>query len=232
MLYRYSLLQCHKLNTLFCFLKFKPTKKCATKNDPVQKCFSYLSDTKLCNKISEGKSIESQIVSSYCRRCIFRGHKYFLKLVYSKLEKMCTTRYDAGVVLIANFFVNIAFFMCRMHLSHITVIIHRTLIEQVMANWWLPRHWTIDVIDHDLLLWKSALYGLSNDTLHLISPFLSNQEQLVCINTIKSDFLPVKYGIPQGFSIRPASLFSLHKRFAFIHKSSVWTICWWHHYPF
>ena len=55
-----------------------------------------------------------------------------------------------------------------------------------------------DVIYHDLRLRKLAVYGLSNDTLHLISSFLSNREQLVCINTIKSDFLPVKYGIPQG----------------------------------
>ena len=96
-----------------------------------------------------------------------------------------------------------------------------------------------DVIDHDLLLRKLTLYGLSNDTLHLISSFLSNREQLVCINTIKSDFLPVKYGIPQepcGIPYftgrksdlivfiqtscsRPASLFSLHKRLALIHKS-------------
>ena len=76
-----------------------------------------------------------------------------------------------------------------------------------------------DVIDHDLLLRKLTLYGLSNDTLHLISSFLSNREQLVCINTIKSDFLPVKYGIPQGSVFRPASLFSLYKRLALIHKS-------------
>ena len=55
-----------------------------------------------------------------------------------------------------------------------------------------------DVIDHDLLLRKLTLYGLSSDTLHLISSVLSNREQLVCINTVKSDFLPVKYGIPQG----------------------------------
>ena len=40
-----------------------------------------------------------------------------------------------------------------------------------------------DVIDHDLLLRKLTLYGLSNDTLHLISSFLSNRKQLVCINT-------------------------------------------------
>ena len=34
------------------------------------------------------------------------------------------------------------------------------------------------VIDHDLLLRKLTVYGLSNDTLHLIFSFLSNREQL------------------------------------------------------
>ena len=66
-----------------------------------------------------------------------------------------------------------------------------------------------DVIDHDLLLRKLTLYGLSNDTLRLISSFLSNREQLVCINTIKSNFLPVKYGIPQGSVLGPLP-FSLY----------------------
>ena len=66
-----------------------------------------------------------------------------------------------------------------------------------------------DVIDHGLLLRKLTLYGLSNDTLHLIYSFLSNREQLVCINTIKSDFLPVEYGIPQGSVLGPL-LFSLY----------------------
>ena len=61
-----------------------------------------------------------------------------------------------------------------------------------------------DVIDHDLRLRQLTLYGLSSDTLHLISSFLSNREQLVCINTIKSDFFPVKqYGIPQGSVLGP-----------------------------
>ena len=66
-----------------------------------------------------------------------------------------------------------------------------------------------DVMDQNLLLRKLALYGLSNDTVHLISSFLSNREQLVCMNTIKSDFHPVKYGIPQGSVLGPllASLY-------------------------
>ena len=65
-----------------------------------------------------------------------------------------------------------------------------------------------NVIDHDLLLRKLTLYGLSNDTLHLISSFLSNREQLVFINTVKSDFLLVKYGIPQGSVLGPLSFLS------------------------
>ena len=60
-----------------------------------------------------------------------------------------------------------------------------------------------DVMDHDLLLRKLALYGLFSDTVHLISSFLSNREQFDCINTIKSDFHPVKYGIPQGSVLGP-----------------------------
>ena len=74
-----------------------------------------------------------------------------------------------------------------------------------------------DDIDHNLLLRKLPLYGLSNDTLHLMSSFLSNREQLVCINTIRFSSRKIRYST--RFSVRPTSLFSLYKRLALMHKS-------------
>ena len=47
-----------------------------------------------------------------------------------------------------------------------------------------------DVIDHDLLLRKLALYGLSNDTLKRIASYLSNRQQLVCVNILNPIYFP------------------------------------------
>ena len=67
----------------------------------------------------------------------------------------------------------------------------------------------VDVTDHDLLLRKLLLYGLSNDTLRFVSSFLSSRQQLVCVNNSRSDLLPLKYGVPQGSVLGPL-LFSLY----------------------
>ena len=51
-----------------------------------------------------------------------------------------------------------------------------------------------DVIDHSLLLQKLELYRLPPMFLTLMSSFLSNRKQLVCINNPFSNFQPIKYG--------------------------------------
>ena len=66
-----------------------------------------------------------------------------------------------------------------------------------------------DVINHALLLKKLELHGISDNSLQLITSFLLNRTQLVNVNGSNSDFLSVRYGVPQGSVLGPL-LFSLY----------------------
>ena len=66
-----------------------------------------------------------------------------------------------------------------------------------------------DIINHSLLLNKLKLYGFSKNTVQLISSFLSDRRQSVCINTHMSSPKAVKFGVPQGSILGPL-LFTLY----------------------
>ena len=66
-----------------------------------------------------------------------------------------------------------------------------------------------DVIDHNLLLRKLELYGLSHCTLKLMASFLSDRKQSVSINDTQSPFLGNMHGVPQGSVLGPV-LFSIY----------------------
>ena len=66
-----------------------------------------------------------------------------------------------------------------------------------------------DVIDHDLLLRKFAVYGLSPGTLTLPAPFLTDRKQTVHENVSTSDVRSLKYVVPQGSVLGPL-LFSIY----------------------
>jgi hypothetical protein len=66
-----------------------------------------------------------------------------------------------------------------------------------------------DVIDHKLLCRKLILYGITGDRLKLISSYLNNRLQYICVNNSRSNVLPVRYGVPQGSILGPL-LFSIY----------------------
>ena len=54
-----------------------------------------------------------------------------------------------------------------------------------------------DVINHDLLLRKLTIYGLSANTLSMICSFLNSRLQKVSLKDKQSDFRAVLFGVPQ-----------------------------------
>ena len=55
-----------------------------------------------------------------------------------------------------------------------------------------------DTVCHKRLLVKLDHYGITGIALELISPYLTNKSQFVCINNVNSECKPVLMGVPQG----------------------------------
>ena len=60
-----------------------------------------------------------------------------------------------------------------------------------------------DLINHDLLLKKLEIYGLSETTLDWFNSYLWMRKQAVAVNGTISDFLDIARGVPQGSILSP-----------------------------
>ena len=60
-----------------------------------------------------------------------------------------------------------------------------------------------DTLDHNKIVSKLDNYGIRGNALKLISSYLSNRKQFVNVLDVKSDVLPVEFGVPQGSVLGP-----------------------------
>ena len=60
-----------------------------------------------------------------------------------------------------------------------------------------------DLINHNLLLKKLEIYGLSESTLGWFNSYLSMRKQAVAVNGTASEFLDISRGVPQGSILGP-----------------------------
>ena len=60
-----------------------------------------------------------------------------------------------------------------------------------------------DVVDHNILLKKLAIYGFDTNLVDWMTSYLSNRKQSVYIDGAFSDFLAIEAGVPQGSILGP-----------------------------
>ena len=60
-----------------------------------------------------------------------------------------------------------------------------------------------DLINHNLLLKKLEIYGLTESTLGWFKSYLSMRKQAVAVNGTASEFLDISCGVPQGSILGP-----------------------------
>ena len=61
----------------------------------------------------------------------------------------------------------------------------------------------LDTINHDILLEKLSYYGIRGTALRLIWKFVTNRVQFVNLSDVKSEYIPINYGVPEGSILGP-----------------------------
>ena len=91
-----------------------------------------------------------------------------------------------------------------------------------------------DVVDHEILLQKMALYGVRGTALRWFESYLSNRSQCIVDGLKVSSRHSVKSGVPQtesGLRAGTGSVPYIYKWHATSIANGQRYICWWYYYP-
>jgi len=86
----------------------------------------------------------------------------------------------------------------------IIIIIYNQLDkgEKIMGVY-LDLQKAFDTVNHDILIYKLATYGIRGTTLNWFRNYLTNHKQFTIVNDTKSDVLDITCGVPQGSVLGP-----------------------------
>ena len=86
----------------------------------------------------------------------------------------------------------------------IIIIIYNQLDkgEKIMGVY-LDLQKAFDTVNHDILIYKLATYGIRGTTLNWFRNYLTNHKQFTIVNDTKSDVLDITCRVPQGSVLGP-----------------------------
>ena len=75
--------------------------------------------------------------------------------------------------------------------------------NEFVATMMLDLSAAFDVVDHNILLKKLAIYGLDSSSIKWVNSYLQNRQQVVLVDGCLSEPLHLDAGVPQGSIIGP-----------------------------